>query len=157
MHFSGNMLEKPIGEEVSVFSEEKPYKHMHSIVKLQSGKNHSIYQDEEVVTWVFSMETNQQVFVGMGPDNPSISDINYRIERADGPKAVFAHVIATAKEKQHETDLTMHETKDCANRIENNNHNCPVKKVWFEQEADSVTIHIIQADGTDFKKQILND
>lgn len=157
MHFSGNRIGQVIGEEVSVFSEEKPYKHMHSMVKLQSGKNDSIYQDEDVVTWVYSMETDQEVFVGMGPDNPSISDINYRIERAEGPKAVFAHVIASAKEKQSETDLTMHETKECANDIENKNYNCPVKKVWFEQKADSVTIHIVQADGTNFEKQILND
>ena len=51
----------------------------------------------------------------------------------------------------------MHETKECANDIENKNYNCPVKKVWFEQKADSVTIHIVQADGTNFEKQILND
>ena len=52
------------------------------------------YRDDDVLTWVYGMDNGQNVFVGKGPDNPSISDINYRIERANGPKAVFAHVIA---------------------------------------------------------------
>ena len=73
------------------------------------------------------------LFVGKGPDNPSISDINYRIERANGPKAVFAHVIASASESKFR-----HTQKDT---------NCPIEKVTFEQHEDGVTICVVQADG----------
>ena len=150
MHFSGSVVSEPIGKEVVSFSDKKPYKHLHSMIQLQTEttkeneKNvvQTIYRDDDVLTWVYGMDNGQNVFVGKGPDNPSISDINYRIERANGPKAVFAHVIASASEKQIQTYQ-----KDTI---------CPIEKVTFEQHEDGVTICVVQADGKKIERIITN-
>ncbi len=147
MHFSGGIVSRPLGDSVFIFSKEKPYKHLHSMIKLATrtkkegeGKTaqfqeaaesiQTIYQDGDVVTWVYGMENGQTIFVGKGPDNPSISDINYRIERADGPTAVFAHVIASAKGI------------------------CPVKNVTFERDEKCVTIRVVQTDEKVIERKI---
>ena len=150
MHFSGSVVSEPRGKEVVSFSDKKPYKHLHSMIQLQTEKTkeneknvvQTSYRDDDVLTWVYGMDNGQNVFVGKGPDNPSISDINYRIERANGPKAVFAHVIASASEKQIQTYK-----KDT---------NCPIEKVTFEQREDGVTICVVQADGKKIERIITN-
>ncbi len=105
MHFSGEGLSRVQGETVKVFSEKKPYRHLHSVKKLsvscdsksdRDGKKHSYmlqYQDEDVQTRIYGMLWGQDIFLGKGPDNPPTGDINYVIERSYGDKVVFAHVI----------------------------------------------------------------
>ena len=88
------------------------------------------------------MDNGQSVFIGKGPDNPSISDINYRIERANGPKAVFTHVIASASEKQIQTYKK--------------GTICPIENVTFEQREEGVSICVVQADGKKIERIITN-
>lgn len=51
------------------------------------------YLDDGIRTTVYSMQCGQKILLGMGPDNPSTSDVCYLIERRYGGKAVYAHVI----------------------------------------------------------------
>ena len=38
MHFSGSVVSEPRGKEVVSFSDKKPYKHLHSMIQLQTEK-----------------------------------------------------------------------------------------------------------------------
>ena len=125
MHFSGSVVSEPRGKEVVSFSDKKPYKHLHSMIQLQTEttkeneKNvvQTIYRDDDVLTWVYGMDNGQNVFVGkvriIHPFQISIIELNAQ----NGPKAVFAHVIASASEKQIQTYQ-----KDTI---------CPIEKVTF--------------------------
>lgn len=98
MHFSGEMQKKPEGGEGKALSEKKPYKYLHEVRqrRLSAGGTYRInYEDEGVVTSVYGMEEGQMLITAKGPDNPSVSDLSYLIERRYGGEAVFAHVIAT--------------------------------------------------------------
>lgn len=132
MHVSGEAAEAPKGEPVAVFSEEKPYKHLHSMVQIDAGAKKepliTVYTDGEATTHIFGMRNGQTVFCGKGPDNPSVSDINYRIERSFGDKIVFAHVITSS---------------DGA---------CKIGHVDFLQSEEGMTIAVTEADGA--KKEL---
>lgn len=80
-----------------------------------------VYQDGDVKTWVFGAPCRQTLFYGKGPDNPSVSDVNYQIERRFGGQAVFAHVVASGR------------------------GDCPIKSVVFEQAGDTVEVTVIHA------------
>lgn len=98
MHFSGEPRQKPEGEMRETLSEKKPYKYLHEVCQkeLSVGGTYRIkYEDEGVVTSVFGMADGQLLITAKGPDNPSVSDISYLIERRFGEEAVFAHVIFT--------------------------------------------------------------
>lgn len=103
MHFSGEMISGPKGKPMKVFSEKKPYKHIHDVRQTKmSGVSIpviTVYKDEGIVTQVYGAGMGQTLFCGLGPDNPSVSDINYRIERACGEQAVFVHVITSSDGK----------------------------------------------------------
>ena len=100
MHTSGVMIAGPAGLSVAVFSEKKPYKHLHDMSRSEAdpanGSVITAYEDEGITTHIYGFSGGQTVFTGKGPDNPSISDINYRIERCFGGTAVFAHVITSS-------------------------------------------------------------
>lgn len=98
MHFSGQMQEKPEGGEREILSEKKPYKYLHDVCQRKLPENGIYrinYEDMGVVTTVYGMAQGQELIMAQGPDNPSVSDISYLIERRFGKEAVFAHVIAT--------------------------------------------------------------
>lgn len=102
MHFSGELSETPKGHPVTVFSEKKPYKHLHSMQQMEADVTADqvvamTYMDGDVTTRVLGAAWGQTVFYGRGPDNPSVSDINYQIERCFGGEAVFAHVVASGR------------------------------------------------------------
>ena len=131
MHVSGEPILAFDGQPVEVFSEKKPYNHLHSIRKIRAdGPVVTAYQDGEVTTHIFGHGFGQTVLSGKGPDNPSVSDINYRIERSFGGEAMFAHVITSS---------------DGA---------CKVADVSFEAANEKVMIHVKEADGGERKLQL---
>lgn len=102
MHFSGDIVSNPEGAAVENFSDKKPYRHLNSMKK--ADFNHtpaesvvSVYDDGGVQTSVFSWSGGKEFYFGKGPDNPSVTEINYQIERTYGPEAVFAHVITSSR------------------------------------------------------------
>ncbi|MEY8353204.1 heparinase II/III family protein [Lachnospiraceae bacterium 54-53] len=102
MHFSGQPVSGPEGTLEESFSGRKPYVHLHSMKKAvlpASGEAQAVfaYEDEGIRTDVFSWNPGKDIYYGKGPDNPSVSDINYQIERAYGREAVFAHVITSSQ------------------------------------------------------------
>jgi len=127
MHFSGNPVLLPEGDGIEECFIKKPYKHFHSIKHVKATQKSepivTAYADGEVVTHVFSASNGQDLFYGKGPDNPSVSDINYQVERCFGSTAVFAHVISSS---------------DGA---------CKVKSVLFEMGDGGVTVLVEVADG----------
>lgn len=121
MHFSGKMTAAPEGTVVEMagelpagtpeemsgktpetmpgrFAEKKPYKHLHSMKKAGADEPVRLmtYDDGGVRTEVFSWNQGYDLFYGKGPDNPSVSDINYLIERNYGSNSLFAHVITSS-------------------------------------------------------------
>ena len=130
IHVSGESVLPIDGQPVEVFSEKKPFKHLHSIKKIKADSSIvTAYQDGEVTTHIYGYGFGQTVFAGKGPDNPSVSDINYRIERSFGAEAMFAHVITSS---------------DGALKVE---------KVSFEVLNGSMIIHVKAADGVERKLQ----
>lgn len=100
MHFSGEMAAGPRGRKIGEFSGKKPYVHLHSVEKadLENTGEGSVvysYDDGGVRTDVFTWNRGQELYFGKGPDNPSVSQVNYQIERTYGEEAVFAHVITS--------------------------------------------------------------
>lgn len=102
MHFSGEIVAAPAGIPAGVspehFAEKKPYKHLHSMKKAVTDEavRRMTYDDGGVRTDVFGWNQGYESFYGKGPDNPSVSDINYQIERNYGSESVFAHVISSS-------------------------------------------------------------
>lgn len=126
MHISGENTKAPLGQPVEVFSVKKPYKYLHSMRRVEMAVDTVImsYQDGDVVTHVFGDSRGQTLFYGKGPDNPSVSDINYQIERCYGGQAVFAHVVASGTGE------------------------CPVKAVAFRNVNGGVEAEVTEAGGT---------
>lgn len=127
MHVSGDPVLLPEGDDIGECFIKKPYKYFHSMKHVKAApKSEPIvaaYADGNVVTHVFSASGGQDLFYGKGPDNPSISDINYQMERCFGDTALFAHVISSS---------------DGA---------CKVKSVLFEMGDGDVTVSVEAADG----------
>lgn len=100
MHVSGENTTAPEGRRAVSFSEKKPYKYLHSVIQAEENPvgetTTMVYRDGEVVTRVFGATWGQTLYYGKGPDNPSVSDINYQIERCFGGKAVYAHVVSSS-------------------------------------------------------------
>jgi len=102
MHFSGDIVSIPESTAIENFSDKKPYRHLNSMKKADfkhapAGCVVSVYDDGGVQTSVFSWSGGKEFYFGKGPDNPSVTEINYQIERTYGPEAVFAHVITSSR------------------------------------------------------------
>ncbi len=98
MHFSGKRNKQPEGMEIEKFSDRKPYSYLHHMKKAILPEDQTTvihdYEDGGIHTRVFTWNQGMELYDGMGPDNPSISDINYQIERGYGPD--LAHVITSS-------------------------------------------------------------
>lgn len=128
LHISGEQKNLPVGERVEEFSRQKPYKHLHSMKRMDlkgHGENYRLlsYGDDGIHTDIFSWNQGQEIFFGKGPDNPSVSDVNYLIERSYGEQAVFAHVITAY------------------------DGSCPVKDVKFSMEKEKIWIAVEEENG----------
>jgi hypothetical protein len=102
MHFSGDIVSIPESAAIENFSDKKPYRHLNSMKKADfkhapAERVVSVYDDGGVQTSVFSWSGGKEFYFGKGPDNPSVTEINYQIERTYGPEAVFAHVITSSR------------------------------------------------------------
>lgn len=99
MHFSGEALDIPGGQRLEALSEKKPYQYLHDVCRTEAqapgGTYVARYEDDGVITCIYGMADGQALMTAKGPDNPSVSDISYLIERRFGKEAVFAHVIAS--------------------------------------------------------------
>jgi hypothetical protein len=122
MHFSGNRIKQPEGMEIEKFSDRKPYSYLHHMKKAVLSENQTSavydYEDGGIHTRVYTWSQGKELYAGMGPDNPSISHINYQIERAYGQEIVFAHVIASSK------------------------GSCPIRNVIFSRDGDCMAIEV---------------
>ena len=96
------------------------------------------YRDDDVLTWVYGMDNGQSVFVGKGPDNPSISDINYRIEHCKWTKGCICTCHCECIRKKIQTYK-----KDLSNR---ECYLSSVKRVFC----------VVQADGKKIEKNKTN-
>lgn len=128
LHIGGEQKNLPVGERVEEFSRQKPYKHLHSMKRMDlkgHGENYRLlsYGDDGIHTDIFSWNQGQEIFFGKGPDNPSVSDVNYLIERSYGEQAVFAHVITAY------------------------DGSCPVKDVKFSVEKEKIRIAVEEENG----------
>ncbi len=131
MHVSGDNLLTFNGRPAEGFSIKKPFKHLHSVKgTIADGSIVTAYQDGEVTTHVFGYGFGQTVFSAKGPDNPSISDINYRIERSFGGEAMFSHVITSS------------------------DGGCKVDAVSFEASDGIMMIHVKEAGGRERKLRV---
>ena len=93
MHFSGSVVSEPRGKEVVSFSDKKPYKHLHSMIQLQTEttkeneKNvvQTIYRDDDVLTWVYGMDNGQNVLLErvriIHPFQISIIELNAQMDQ----------------------------------------------------------------------------
>lgn len=122
MHFSGNRIKQPEGMEIETFSERKPYSYLHHMKKAVLSEDQTSiihdYEDGDIHTRVFTWNNGKELYDGIGPDNPSISDINYQIERGYGPDLVFAHVITSS------------------------NGPCLIRNVNFSEDGDCIVIEV---------------
>lgn len=126
MHFSGELTAAPAGQPVACFATQKPYKYLHTMncTKAVSQTSVTAYHDDGITTHVYGAGIGQDLFVGRGPDNPSVSDINYRIERCFGGAAEFVHVITSSDGP------------------------CKISAVDFEQLDQAVLVTVVKADDT---------
>lgn len=95
-HVSGNLVEKLLIEEYKgVFSTRKPFKYLKGMRNLQaSGIIKNVWSLEKCDFTVYSVCTGHNtVYYGEGPDNPSIRDVSYMINRVVGNDAVFINVL----------------------------------------------------------------
>ncbi|MCA5010692.1 hypothetical protein HP393_19745, partial [Clostridioides difficile] len=108
--------------EIKKFSDRKPYSYLHHMKKAVLSENQTSvihdYVDGGIHTRVFTWNQGMELYDGMGPDNPSISDINYQIERGYGPDLVFAHVITSS------------------------NGPCLIRNVNFSEDGDCIVIEV---------------
>lgn len=122
MHFSGNRIIQPEGMEIEKFSDRKPYSYLHHMKKAVLSEDQTSviheYEDGGIHTRVFTWNQGLELYDGMGPDNPSISDINYQIERGYGPDLIFAHVITSS------------------------NGPCLIRNVNFSADGDGIVIEV---------------
>lgn len=130
MHFSGRRCSFPEGKSIESFSDKKPYKHISSVTACEMGAGDqtfvTVYEEEGITTHVFGLCKGQTLFGGQGPDNPSVREIPYQIERKVGGNAVFAHVISSSDGK------------------------CKVKEVKFEtgmKDGKRMKIEVTKTDG----------
>jgi hypothetical protein len=122
MHFSGNRIKQPEGMEIEKFSDRKPYSYLHHMKKAVLSENQTSaihdYEDGAIHTRVYTWSQGKELYAGLGPDNPSVSHINYQIERAYGQEIVFAHVIASSE------------------------GSCPIRNVTFSRDGDCMAIEV---------------
>lgn len=133
MHFSGSRIKQPEGVRIETFSDRKPYSYFHHMKKTVPAKDQSSivheYRDGGIHTRIFSWGQGKELYAGMGPDNPSVSDINYQIERAFGPEVVFAHVVTSSIGP------------------------CPVRNVTFAPDGEHVSIRVEgERDGSQWSR-----
>lgn len=102
MHFSGKRKcseDSRDETDIEQFSYKKPLCYL-SCVKKKSFSGTCFltqYEDEGIMTDLYSWGNGQECYLAEGPDNPSSDRIQYIIERSYGQKVICAHVLESWK------------------------------------------------------------
>lgn len=100
-------------EQVKCLSEKKPFKHLKNVTKkMTSCALPHTFTDGEITTRIHSAAFGGETIFAQGPNCPSYKSISYLIERIRAPKAVFAHVVETAKGEGCVQDATFARVED---------------------------------------------
>ena len=94
LHVAGE-LKADFIETVSVaeFSDKKPFKYLHDVKKLAvSGVVEHSFKIDNGHFNLFSLVDEHIIYRALGPDCPSINDVNYIINRKIGESALFINV-----------------------------------------------------------------
>ncbi|RRD96187.1 alginate lyase [Clostridiales bacterium COT073_COT-073] len=94
-HFTGQEITEPERKKMTnQYFKKKPFVHLCEISKSVPQGNYyqRIYQDGDIKTQVFGMVNGQTLFDAYGPDNPSINQVAYLIERHSATQILSAHV-----------------------------------------------------------------
>lgn len=100
LHFSGRLVSHSGSSaerkgQKSALGAEGPYKYFTNCSVYGADKGvHAVYEFDEFITDVYTMPFDGEVIFTQAPGNPSVCDIPYLIERAQGREACFVHVIA---------------------------------------------------------------
>lgn len=102
LHIDGERITKESEEtKVLCFSDKKPLKYLKDVTCLNNkGMVKSTFVNENVKTNLFSYISSGQIFFANGPDNPSIQELSYIIQRVNGRKAMFVNVLQSYKEEE---------------------------------------------------------
>lgn len=94
MHVAGERVCQYTEEEITCFSNKKPFRHLHEVTRVQGEKIvRSEWQLEDTHFQVFSLANNSEIYYGLGPDNPSVTNLSYIINRQYGKQAIFVNVL----------------------------------------------------------------
>jgi hypothetical protein len=102
IHIAGERKTAYLEEKaVPCISDKKPLKHLHKVSAMEHTKTSCTqYQCKGgVKADLYAMKFDGKTYYGKGPDNPSISEIEYVIERKKGGKAVFFHVLESYQDQ----------------------------------------------------------
>lgn len=88
---------------------KKPLKYLHDgkMRKIQPGSVYkNVYQTENCRTSIYGMGNGQTVITAKGPDNPSVQELNYLIERRTEDSVLAVHVVESWKEEEVIKDVS---------------------------------------------------
>lgn len=132
LHIPGKRISRREDEnKIGKLSGKKPLKHLHDVTALVNpGEVRTIYQirGEGPVLTVFSFCSDGTLIFGKGPDNPSITDMEYFIWRITGESGFFLNVFQTCREG------------DCTE---------PIRTVSCETSERRVFVTVEKASGTE--------
>lgn len=125
LHLPGTRCARAEEQPVQRLSDKKPYKYIHDVTR-EDGMVDSVQTigQDEGTTRVFCAAFGGERLLGVGPGNPSYTDLAYIIERARGERATFAHVIETSRGEG------------------------TVQNVCFEREGDALRIRVTHRDAS---------
>lgn len=97
LHLPGTRRAQAGETPVARLSEKKPYKYLSGVTRTDGAEGSvQTIEQETGKTRVFCAAFGGERLTGVGPGNPSFTEMTYLIERARGERATFAHVIETS-------------------------------------------------------------
>ncbi|WP_070000358.1 heparinase II/III domain-containing protein [Cellulosilyticum sp. I15G10I2] len=117
MHFCGMKSSQHADEKkIHRFSDKKPFKYLHDVTRLEPIEQvKTSYRIGGANLNLFTYLKGGAIYYGEGPDNPSLKDMSYVIQRIEGNSAVFFNIIESYQD--HETLLNV-EFKTSDDKIE---------------------------------------
>jgi len=133
LHVSGELQEAhDMVDLQGTFSEKKPLKYLKDIKSLKPEKIHkSSWKVNDFNFNLFSYCCgDNRIYYGKGPDNPSIKDVSYIINRIEGKEAIFINVFEAYGEGHSHIEDVIIDIKD---------NNCEVSV----SKQDNIKKHVI--------------
>ena len=104
LHVDGERISPLPGEQevLGSISEKKPQCYLHDVVACRpDGMTETVYDcGDEVLLHVHTMAEGKQLLYGLGPDNPSVKDISYLMERSNETSITYVNVLEACKAGQ---------------------------------------------------------